>query len=300
MAFGLGGSSKKSSSSSESQSTSSSSGLDYAQSGGEQFARTYLDPRQQAAQQQLQNQYFGGNERFFNRAFMPFNNAGRGMLNRGEAGVLRGGQEAFDQSQQYGQYGQAGANMLGQYANPNNPYVQQQIGQLGQNIGQNLQRNILPGINQGFAGAQQRGSSRHGIAQGLALQGAQQQFQEGATGLYSNAYNQGQQAANQLAQYGQQGQYGQGALAQQNYGTLGQLGAANAQIGQNQYMAQFQPFQIGQQIVGAPSLLSNSYGYDNSQAFGLDQSQSQSTSKSKNKSKGSGANIYGGGGGLFA
>ena len=275
MAFGLGGSSNKSKSSSESQSTSS--GLDYAQSGGEQYSQTYLDPRQAAAQQQLQDQYFG-------TQFHRFNNAGRGMLNRAEEGVLQGGANAQGNAGMYGQYGQAGANMLGQYANPgNNPYLQQQIGQLGTNIGQNLQRNILPGINQGFAGAQQRGSSRHGIAQGLALQGAQQQFQEGATGLYSNAYNQGQQAANQLAQYGQQGKYQQGALAQQNYNTLGQLGATNAQIGQNQFNAQFTPFQIGQQVIGAPSLLSNSYGYDNSQAFGFDQSQSTSSSKSKGK-----------------
>ena len=160
---------------------------------------------------------------------------------------------------------QQGFHQLRQYAMGENPMLNNQINQLGQDIGQNLNRNIMPGINAGFQNAGQRGSSRQGIAQGLAAQGAQQQFQRGATGLRSNAYNQGMEASNMMMQGGLQGAgqawqtgadlMGQGSAA---YAATAPMAQNVADIQQFGYNAQFQPFQVGAEVIGDPTALTRS------------------------------------------
>ena len=126
--------------------------------------------------------------------------------------------------------GQQGLQGLNQFANQANPFAQQQISQLGQNLGDMFRQQIMPGIGGDFQNAGQRGSSRQGIAEGLAAQGISQQFQQGSTALQNNAYNQAVNSAGQVAQLGINGAGQQAQIAQGAQGQLmsSQLGGAQA------------------------------------------------------------------------
>lgn len=225
----------------------------------------YLAPRQLEAQMRNVNQ-------FQNAQFDPYRGYGDAMNREAFAGLQGAGEmgQQYGQNQmmraaQYGARSQQGFHRLAQYATGNNPMLQNQIGQLGQDIGQNLNRNIMPGINAGFQNAGQRGSSRQGIAQGLAAQGAQQQFQRGATELRSNAYNQGLDASKAMTGYGVQGYGTAGGLGAQMmgqsadaYGQMAPLAQNVADIQQFAYQSQFQPFQVGAEVIGDPTTLSRS------------------------------------------
>ena len=194
---------------------------------------------------------------------------------------------------------QAAMGNLGQFAQQNNPYLNSQIQQFGADIGRNLRENILPGLGSNAQMAGQRGGSRQGIAEGLAAQGAQRQFAQGATNMRSQAYGQQQQAAQALAglsnqtmgqfaglqQAGQAQLAGMGLQGAQQLSALQQAGygqALNAmpQIANAQLQAQLQPFQIGASVVGAPSVLSQS------SSFGLGMETARSTSTGSSSSAG--------------
>ena len=154
----------------------------------------------------------------------------------------------------------------------NNPYISQQIAAYGQDISQNLQNNILPQIGSGFGLANQYGGGRQGVAEGLALQGAQTDFARGAADLRSNAYAQGQGAAGTALQ--------------------AQLGAAGDSLGalQGQYelglagpMAGLLPLQSLQGLLGSPTVLSQGMGQSFDIASAASQTRSQAESKSKSK-----------------
>ena len=89
-------------------------------------------------------------------------------------------------------------------ANGQSPYLQQQIGDLGQNIGQFFNQQLLPGIASDAGGYGQFGGSRQSIAQGMGAQQALQSFQQGATELYQNNWNTGAQRATDLYNLGMQ------------------------------------------------------------------------------------------------
>ncbi len=55
-----------------------------------------------------------------------------------------------------------------------NPYVQGMIGQQANVLNRNLQENLLPSIQSGAIGAGQLGSSRQGVAEGIAMRGTQE------------------------------------------------------------------------------------------------------------------------------
>ncbi len=55
-----------------------------------------------------------------------------------------------------------------------NPYVQGMIGQQADVLNRNLQENLLPSIQSGAIGAGQLGSSRQGVAEGIAMRGTQE------------------------------------------------------------------------------------------------------------------------------
>lgn len=237
----LGGSSQKSS--------SETNRFGYNQS------TSALDPQQLAAQQQnvqgfrdqLQ-QYQGGN------------------FGGGQAQMQRQQNQLFNQNANI-----AGNNDLDsmrfqrQFAQQGNPYEQAMIANFGQDIAQQYNR-MLPGLGGEYAAAGQRGSSRQGIAEGLLGQGAMQQFAQGANNLRFQGYqDQGIQAQNAV-----QNQFG---LREQQLNAIQQ--GSNLQQ-QNQAL-QFNPFVVGQQVIGTPTALTNSFGFD--------------IAESKSKGKGAAANI---------
>lgn len=80
-----------------------------------------------------------------------------------------------------------------------NPYISQQASQLQTDATNNLQRRILPGINQGSIASGGFGGSRQGIAQGLAIGETNRGVADAQNNLYSNAYNTDQQIQQQQA-----------------------------------------------------------------------------------------------------
>jgi hypothetical protein len=147
------------------------------------------------------------------------------------------------------------------FATPNNALAQQQINQLGGNISRQLGQ-YNQQIGGDYAGLGQRGSDRHGVAQGLAMQGALQQFNQGATDIYANSYNQAAQAqAQQAALYGDQ--------MQNQVNAAGVAGGLQAQ----RQAAFFNPFLVGSEVIGSPSVLnyqqSQSSSKGNSASVGI-------------------------------
>lgn len=59
-------------------------------------------------------------------------------------------------------------------------------------LSENFNRSVLPGINRNASAAGQYGSSRQGIAQGLAAQGLGNSMADMGANMYGNAYNQAQ------------------------------------------------------------------------------------------------------------
>jgi hypothetical protein len=218
--------------------------------------------------QQLDQTQLGNQQALLGQFNNQLQATGTGQGFQGHAQQLAQGNTQGQQlALQQAQAGQAGTQNLQQFSNTLNPFAQQSIQQLGSNLGDVFRNELLPGIGSNFQQAGQRGSSRQGVAQGLASQGVLNQFQQGATGILNNAFNTAQQSSAQLAQLGQgaQGQFLQG-----------QLGGINAFQGLRQ--GQFAPFQIGAGIVGQPSTLTQSFGFDTATA------QSQSKGKSKSQS----------------
>ena len=291
--FGLGGSSQKSSSSSNSQSQSTMDKF------GAQQSSTYLDPAQQWQQQQLAGGYLNQ----LNNWQQQPNDQMAGLIEQaagpsvGYSGIGGGGGGGS-----LGAAPTAGIDQLNQFAQGSNPYLQQQVDNFGQDINDQfgVMQQRLGGQS---AGAGQRGSSRQGIAEANSLGEYLGQYQRGVTDMRSNAYNQQQAAAGQVAgiesqNYGTQGAYAgaQAAAAASRYGSM--VNAQNVAesnrlqgvqlamqgLQQQQNMA-FNPFQIGAGIIGAPSILSQSSGFD------WGQSQSSSSSSSTSKGKGAGFKV---------
>lgn len=175
-------------------------------------------------------------------------NAGAGYGQDAYSAALGGNQQGMGYLNQGA--GQV-ANALGQLGGANqamntlgalqNPTVDPMLGVYAQEIGQQFNRNVLPGIQGNAAMAGALGGSRAGIAQGLAAADAQRNIQNFGAQLYG----QGQDRA--LSAAGAQGQLAQ-ALAQtglQGAGMYGQLGQQAMQGGLNNLA-------IGQFGMGVP------------------------------------------------
>jgi hypothetical protein len=126
-----------------------------------------------------------------------------------------------------------------------NPYIQQQADAIQAASNQNLAQNVMPGIRSGALGAGQYGSSRQGIAEGVAAGNAQTGVAGAQAQLYGNAYAQDQN--NQLQQQSINNQFslGMGNLglgffnAGNNYNLgMGQLGNQATAQNQNFYTQQ--------------------------------------------------------------
>lgn len=107
--------------------------------------------------------------------------------------------QGFDMAQQYAQSMQpmiGGAqNALNTAFNAadvnNNPYLASAAQAAARPLTQNLTENILPQIRSGAGQAGQYGSSRQGIAEGIAARGTQQAIGDQTANMYSQAYGQG-------------------------------------------------------------------------------------------------------------
>jgi hypothetical protein len=128
------------------------------------------------------------------------NTGAQNLYSKGTSGIYQGGrlaeQDALirqSQEEQLQFSGQGGGlrNMVGQQQNAysgllgagdiNNSLTQRQIGDLADTVGENFNRVIMPSINQGATGAGQFGSSRQGVAQGIAAGDAANAISRGAT-----------------------------------------------------------------------------------------------------------------------
>lgn len=130
------------------------------------------------------------------------------------------------------------------------PYVDQQAKAIMDQANQNLSLNVMPSIRSGAQSAGQYGSSRQGIAEGVAAGLSNQGVTQSLANLYGNAWNTAQnQMGNAASQLGQMGN------ANQQY---------NAQLGLNRNT---QNMSAAQQALGARqtgmNLGTSSYGLGN-------------------------------------
>ncbi len=157
-----------------------------------------------------------------------------------------------------------------------NPYIQQQADAIQAASNQNLGQNVMPGIRSGALGAGQYGSSRQGIAEGVAAGNAQTGVAGAQAQLYGNAYAQDQNNALQQQSINNQYSLGMGNLglgffnAGNNYNLgMGQLG--NQATAQNQNFYTQQRGQDLQQVMAGASL----YGQGITGQAGVGQGQYQ-------------------------
>ena len=301
----------------ESQETSQQSSY------GERFdaASSFVDPSQQPFLDFIRKQAVGlaGGQAGMGAAAADlagnFGAQGQQSLN-----ALGAGNPALQQSiasmqgftPQVGQVGAPGAAPQANNPALSSGFIQGSIDQLGADINQQLQRQMrgAGGINTAFAQSGTLGGGRNDVAQGLAQEGALQQFGRGAQdlrladaqqrqqllqqqGLANAGFQQNQQQMGQQAQManqnaGLQGQQmqlgalqGAGTLAGQGQqlgqaGALGQLGALPGlfNMGMSPYSAAWSPLQNLAGIVGGPNNLSQSIGT----GFDTSQGSSQKTS----------------------
>lgn len=96
-----------------------------------------------------------------------------------------------------------------------NPYFQRAAEAAMRPLQRNLEENVLPSIGRNFTDAGQYGSSRQGIAEGIAARGTQEAISDRLAQMGSQAYGQGLQAQQNALQMG---------LGQQRAGTDMALG----------------------------------------------------------------------------
>lgn len=165
-----------------------------------------------------------------------------------------------------------------------NPLVNDQIAALGNDIGAFLRDEVNPTLTSKAVSAMQLGGGRQGVAQGKASQAALQEFQKGALGIRLADQAARDQAAGQL-----------GALQQQGAATgLSSLDALLG-IGKEAALADFAPQMALAQILGGPTVLTQSQqtasSSDIAQAFANAMGFSYDTSQSSGSSHGRGFNI---------
>ncbi len=253
-------------------------------------ARSFVDPSQQPflnflrgqgaglAQQQLGA---GGPGDVGQRLGQQLGGVGTRLLDQLQLGA--GGQLSSQQLQQQAA-NQAiqgigpGADFLSQRVSGDNPFLNQQIQALGQDIGQQFREQVLPGIRGSAVQVGALGGGRAQIAEGLAAQRSQQTFGSLAAGLRQQDLAQQQQAAFGLQQGALQG----GALAGQGVAQQGQFAEAGLgnlgglfNLGLAPFGAQFQPLQAFGGLLGGPTVLnqatarSTSQGTSGSSSFNL-------------------------------
>lgn len=180
---------------------------------------TFVDPAQAPFLQNLRNrattiqsaqQRAGvGDQAFFDQAIAPLQQQGQQGL--GALGDIISGQNPFQQQ-------------LATASQQGNPFLQQVIQNTQGDIARNFNENVLPAIGSAAGLAGQRGSSRQGVAEGIAARDAQRLSAEAATNLNFQGF--GQQLGAGQAALGNQ----QAAISQLPQALGGQLGLSQAQV----------------------------------------------------------------------
>ncbi len=217
------------------------------QSQQQSFGQSFVDPSQAPFLQFLRQAGVG-------QAADQLGPGGIGDVAQGQADELGGiGRGFLDNLQGVAGGGQLpGQDFLQQRLSEQNPFLNEQISQLGTDISQQFQQSILPGIRRGAQAVGGLGGARQGVAEGLASQGASLAFAQQSANLRFQDVGQRQQAASALQSGGiAQGQLQAGA-AQAGLGGLGGL----AQLGLSPFQAQFAPLAQLSQLIGGPTVLS--------------------------------------------
>lgn len=106
----------------------------------------------------------------------------------------------------------------------NNPFLEGQIDAVNRDVQRQLTEQVLPGIATHAAATGNTNSSRTGVAEGIALRGAQDRMADTAAQMRSDAYNRGMQMASNTLGQQIQGQLG----ANQQLGGAWQQGMSGA------------------------------------------------------------------------
>lgn len=144
-----------------------------------------------------------------------------------------------------------------------NPYLGEMAGAIRQQVTDNLQRNILPGIGSAAVAAGGYGGSRQGVVEANALKDANTGLAGALSNLYGQDYNNAMSRNLQRYQADQGYNLGVGNLglgfqnSAQNF-ALGMGGLANQRYGQDQNFA-----------LGVGGLANQRYGQDQNYALGM-------------------------------
>ena len=205
-------------------------------------------------------------------------------LGQGFGGGFGQGQAGIDALSGIAQGTDPASQALQQQAFGQNPALQQQIGQLGQDINRQFQQQLV-GIESEAIGGGQLGGGRQGVAQGLLGQSAQDAFSRGATDLRGQDIGRQLQAAQALgglqggAAQGLAGLGGQQALGTAGLNQAGQLGQGQLGLGGLQslqglfnlgfspFEAEFTPLQSLSQIIGTPTRLGQGTNFGRTDQF---------------------------------
>ena len=143
-------------------------------------------------------------------------------------------------------------------AGGNPELVNQQVGQLGNDLGRFFNQQILPGISRDFTGLNALGGSRQAIAEGFGAQNTLDAFQRGATDIYT-----------QDAQRSLQAAIGGGNILNTGAAT-GFAGLENVfNAGLSQFTGPFAPLALFADILGAPTVLDRSSTNSNTSSSGF-------------------------------
>lgn len=135
-------------------------------------------------------------------------NASTGMMNPASQGMLNAGQGLMQASS----VAPTQANIEAAGAYSNNPFLNGAIDAASRDVTRNLTENVLPSINRAGSATGNTNSSRTGMAEGIALRGAQDRIGDISATMRGDAWNRGLQTAEAARQANMQGMSSAGSL----------------------------------------------------------------------------------------
>lgn len=154
-----------------------------------------------------------------------------------------------------------------------NPYLDRMVDASSRGLIQNYQENVIPGITGAATAAGHYGSSRQGIAQGIAARGLTDSLQDVSTNLYGGQYQADQNRALQAAgQYTGGQQAGAGILSSLSGQRFGQrMSQLQSLLGGYAQLPQvpWAPLNAYAGAVGGPAVLQDSVQQNSSSGFNI-------------------------------
>lgn len=126
--------------------------------------------------------------------------AGLGMMSNGQSGMS----SVADKMANFQTSGGVDSDIAGASKYAANPYMDSMIDAASRDVTRNLKEVQLPGINRSAVGSGNMNSSRAGVAEGIAMRGAQDSIADIAANLRGNAYQNGLQLAQNGSQFNDQ------------------------------------------------------------------------------------------------